>query len=243
MHSDLTSAEAYLGKLQVEMDQKTLSPRPRVVLTGDGTKREDPYKTSPDARQFGQGSSPVGGAGQVGEADKSLSGGSAGSAVTPDIDGLFGDSLPYQAYKREKPEHRLMLWYRLQGYNVKETARLLGYTPQSVSQICKQPWFREAFTRLAASQGKEAISVAIESEVLPAFERLVTLAESATSEAVQLAANQQILDRFLGKPTVKVESKTSSTVTNIVASAQSLLDENRRLEEELAARGIRNGTN
>ena len=131
-----------------------------------------------------------------------------------------------------------MLWLRLQGHNVKETAALCGYTPQSVSQVSKQPWFREAFCRLSQEMGKDAVQTFLEGEVLPALQRTVDLAANADSEAVRLAANREVLDRFLGKSTVKVETKHSGSIDSVVYDAQKLMDENARLDEQLKARGI-----
>ncbi len=164
----------------------------------------------------------------------------AHKAVEPttyaDVDGLFQDSASYATYKREKPEHRLMLWYRLNGHNVKETALAMGYTPQSVSQVCKQPWFREAFCRLSSEAGKDAVQTFLEGEVLPAVQRVVDLAHNGETDAVKLAANRELLDRFLGKATVKIEAKHSGTVDSVVYDAQKLIDENNRIRVELQSR-------
>lgn len=154
------------------------------------------------------------------------------------VDTLFGATPGYQHYKKERPEHRLMLWHRLNGHNVKETAALTGYTPQTVLNVCKQPWFQEAFVRLSTEMGKDAVQTFLSGEVLPALQRTVALAVSGESEAVRLAANKEIMDRYLGKSTVKVEQKISGQVDNVVYDAAKLLEESRRLNEELKARGI-----
>ncbi len=208
--------DLYLGKLEKEVEG-TPPPQPRVVRSQDGTQRDGIYVT------------PVGGQQFAGDAD---------------VDGLFGDSLSYQTYKREKFEHRLMLWYRLQGMSVKETASLTGYTPQSVSQVCKQPWFREAFCRLAKEQGKDALQTLIEGAVIPAFQRLEDLATGAESEQVRLAADKEILDRFLGKSVAKTEVKSSGSIDVTLNDISKLQEENAKVQRELAARGIgQHGTN
>lgn len=165
-----------------------------------------------------------------------------GGKVFEGVDALYGQSQAYQTYKKERPEHRLMLWHRLQGRSVKETALLTGYTPQSVSNICRQPWFQEAFVRLSSEMGKDSVQQFLAGEVLPAMQRTVELATNGESEAVRLAANREILDRFLGKSTVKVEQKVSGQIDNVVYDAAQLLLESRRLDEQLKARGI-NGAN
>lgn len=188
--------------------RESTTPGGGPVLSQDNTRKESPYRPGPGAQQYS------------------------------DPDSLFGDSLSYHLYKKEKPEHRLMLWLRLQGHNIKETAALTGYTPQTVSQVCKQPWFREAFCKLASEMGKDAVQTYLEGEVLPALQRTVELANSSSSDAVKLAANREVLDRFLGKSTVKVETKHSGSIDSVVYDAQKLMDENARIEEQLRARGI-----
>lgn len=152
-----------------------------------------------------------------------------------DVDTLFGATPSYQAYKKEKPEHRLMLWHRLRGLSVKETALVTGYTPQTVSQVCKQPWFQEAFCQLSTEIGKDAVETFLEGEVLPALQRTADIARGAESEAVRLAANRELLDRYLGKSTVKVESKVSGQVESVVYDIAKLRDEEKRLNEQLRA--------
>lgn len=155
-----------------------------------------------------------------------------------DVDALFGQSQAYVTYKKERPEHRLMLWHRLQGRTVKETALLTGYTPQTVSNVCRQPWFQDAFVRMSTEMGKDTVEQYLRGEVLPAMQRTVELATGAESEAVRLAANREILDRFLGKATVKVEQKVSGSIENVVYDAAQLMSEAKQLEEQLRARGL-----
>lgn len=219
MHGDY---QAYLGKVIEEASVPATPSLPsRVVRSQDGTEKPGIYLTSPQAQQF---SGDVGGA--------------------PDLDGLFGDSVAYQSYKKEKFEHRLMLWHRLKGLSVKETAALTGYTPQSVSQICKQPWFREAFVRLAAETGKDAMQTLIEGAVVPAFQRLEELAVTAESESVQFACNKEIIDRFLGKTVAKTEMSITQKKGDLIQDIEKLQKENAEVQRELAARGIgQHGTN
>lgn len=155
-----------------------------------------------------------------------------------DPDALFENRAAYVAIKHEKPEHRRMLWFRLQGFNVKETALATGYTPQHVSSVCKQPWFVKAFCALSAEQGKDAVQTFLEGEVMPALQRTVELAISADSAAVRAACNRDILDRFCGKPVAKSEVKVNGQHNVTVYDAAKLQEEYRRNSEILAGRGL-----
>jgi hypothetical protein len=144
--------------------------------------------------------------------------------------------------KREKPEHRQILWQRIRGLSVKEIAAVSGFSTYTVNRVCAQPWFRDAFVRLTTELGKNAVMKFLEGEVMSALERTVGLAVGAESEAVRLAANREILDRFLGKSTVKVEQTVEGKIEHDVVDGAALLVESKRLEEQLKARGI-GGTN
>jgi ribosomal protein L27 len=208
----MSAHDGYESMLGALATEAQAAPGGRVVQRQDGTSAESPYQ----ARDAGK--------------------------VFADVDGLFGQSQAYVTYKKERPEHRLMLWHRLQGRSVKETALLTGYSPQSVSQVSKQPWFQDAFVRLSTELGKDSVHSYLAGEVLPAVQRTVELATNGESEAVRLAANKEILDRYLGKSTVKVEQKVSGQVDSVVYDGAKLMEESRRLQEQLRARGI-NGTN
>lgn len=155
------------------------------------------------------------------------------------VDALFADRPSYQAVKKENPAHRMMLWLALQGHNAIETARITGYTPEHVRTIRKQPWFRESFCRLSTEMGKDVVQTFLEGEVLPALQRTVELATTSVSDAVRATCNRDILDRFLGKATVKVEAKTTGSVDHFMHDADKLLEESRRLDEQLAANGLK----
>ena len=165
----------------------------------------------------------------------------SGTPLPPDVDGLFGATKAYIRYQKEQPAHRLMLWYKLQGFDNREVAKLTGYSYHSVNQIVKQEWFQTAFCQLAEEMGKDRINSFLEGEIMPALVRTAELAKTSESEAIRLAANKEILDRYLGKSTVKVESKTSIDITNTTLDANRLLEEQRRLDEQLRSNGLLHG--
>lgn len=160
-----------------------------------------------------------------------------------DVDALFGTLPSYWIVKKEKPAHRMMLWLTLQGHKTKEIAAALRVTPQTVLKIQKQPWFLEGFKSLALEMGKDVMKTFLETQALPAIMRVVDLAQAADSDAVRLAANREILDRFLGKPVVRAEVNETKTVDVTITDAAKLMDERKRLDEQLRANGLLTGTN
>lgn len=152
-------------------------------------------------------------------------------------DALFAARPSYQAIKSEKPQHRIMLWLCLEGNNAKEIAAVTGYTPEHVRTVIKQPWFQEAFCRMSTDAGKDAMKTFLEGYVIEACEGLVNLARGAETDAVRLAANNSILDRVRGKPTVHVETKSSSTIDATITDVAKLMEESRRLNDQLQSRG------
>lgn len=159
------------------------------------------------------------------------------------VDSLFGDTPSYHSLKKEMPMHRQMLWLRLNGHNVKETAALTGYTAHQVGVICKQPWFREAFVKLSTQMGKDSVETFLQGEIIPTLERLVSLRDTAESDAVRKAACDSILDRIRGKPVAKVETKHSGSIDTTVYDGERLRDELQRNAEILRSRGINSGSN
>lgn len=158
--------------------------------------------------------------------------------IAEGVDRLFGPQKAYNEIKREKPTHRLILWMTLQGQKIAEIAVSVGCTEGHVRNVQKQPWFQDSFCKLAEEMGKDAVQTFLKGEVMPAILRTVELSKTADSDAVKLAANRDLLDRFLGKPVVKAEVKNSGAVDHLVFDANALLEEQRRNAEILKGRGI-----
>lgn len=154
------------------------------------------------------------------------------------VDALFGAKPCNLVWKNEKPQHRLMLWLRLQGHTNNEIASITGFSKFTVSQVTRQPWFLEAFTRISTEMGKDAVENFLTGEVVPTLQKLVSLRDGAESEAVQLAASNAILDRIRGKPTVKVESKSESSVNIAVTDINKLEEQYQQNQKTLQALGV-----
>lgn len=158
-----------------------------------------------------------------------------------EVDDLFGrhrNTPCYGLIRREKPIHRLILWLTLQGRKPKEISTLVGLKPHAIYTLQAQVWFRDAFCRLSAEMGKDSVQTLLEGEVVPTIQKLVALRDGADSDNVKLAAANAILDRFLGKPTVKVESKSSGTIDHVVHDAAKLQKDYSDIQRQLAARGL-----
>lgn len=168
-----------------------LPAAPRVVLHQDGTRGENAYQTE---------------SGQPYDEES--------------VDALFANTRSHTVLKKERPEHRLMLWMRLQGHKPKEIATALRCTPQTVYNVCGQPWFKEAFVRLSSELGKDVAETFLRGEELPSYMKLVEIRDNENAPYhVQAAAANAILDRIRGKPIAKSEMKVTSTSTVDVAIA------------------------
>jgi hypothetical protein len=154
------------------------------------------------------------------------------------VDHLFGQTKAYVYYKREMPAHRMMLWLRLAGHNNKEIAALTGYSAITVGNITRQPWFTEAFCRISTERGTDIVDTYLQGETIPTLQKLVSLRDTAESDAVKKAACDSILDRIRGKAVAKTEVKINGSVDNVVYDVAELMKERARNDEILRSRGI-----
>src|SRR6266550_9582026 len=130
-------------------------------------------------------------------------------------DALFQDPVPLQDVASEKPWHRLAIMLAARGCMVTEIAEKLERSVSWVSLLLRQPWARERLTSELMSQGRDELEMLIKNAAPEAFKRVMYLSETAENEAVRLAANREIIDRHLGKPTQKVESSSVNTNINL----------------------------
>lgn len=159
----------------------------------------------------------------------------AGSSVEESSEGrsdaLFNGKRSDFAILSEKPEHRLIILLKAQGHSNVEIARLTGYTNPWVGQILRQPWARERLLAELNSVGRDSIASLLESAAADSVFKIIDIRDTAEDSGVQLRASQDLLDRFLGKATQKVESK--SEVKHISGDVDKMDDELIRLEAEI----------
>lgn len=118
---------------------------------------------------------------------------------------LHGAKDPDFTIHHEKPEHRVILLLKAQLLSNKEIAEKTGYTQAWISQVCRQPWFRARLLDLLHENGENPIRAILKPAATDSIFNLIDMSQNATSEAVKLGANKEILDRYLGKARQTVE--------------------------------------
>jgi hypothetical protein len=155
--------------------------------------------------------------------------------LTSNTDSLHGSRPPNLGINHEKPEHRLVLFFKLEGYSNREVAEKTGYTESWISQLTRQPWFQKRLINELNVQGKTGMLDYLRVQVADSFLKLVDLRDNAESEQVQVTCAINILDRALGKPVQRSEvtMETSKKVEKVEGLAESL----KSLQKKLAAYG------
>lgn len=143
----------------------------------------------------------------------------------PEGSGLFNDRDPNLAILHEKPEHRLIVWLKAEGKSNREVAHLTGYTEAWISQVLRQPWARRYLVEQLNKAGRDELQTILAGAAADSLHTLIELRDSAEQESVRKAAADSLLDRFMGKPTQRVETQQSVTVT-----AQSIEEVDKELE-------------
>jgi predicted transcriptional regulator len=141
---------------------------------------------------------------------------------------LQGDPNTKYNLSREKPKHRMVILLSAAGYSNKQIAAELGITPVWVGHILRQPWAVEMLGRLVASGTSHLVQNKFASIVPSAIEALAEITTNPEAPAsARVSSATAILDRFLGKPTQRVETKSEVTYRDAD-------EEKRQLERELA---------
>lgn len=122
---------------------------------------------------------------------------------------FYGEFDPFFTHKRERPIHRVMADMHVAGSNVTEIAEATGYSRQAVCNILRQPFAHQRMIEKIENDVQQEIKNLLEKAAPAALERVIDISERASSEQVRLAANNAILDRFLGKPTQPISTSVS----------------------------------
>jgi hypothetical protein len=159
---------------------------------------------------------------------KDALGGMTGSAPVPPV-----------AIYDEKPIHRTMVLLRSSGKTYKEIAEATEYSEVHVRTVCCQPWARQRMSQLAMD-GQMDIQSLLAGEIVKSVETLVEIRDDKKAPpSCRLQAVNQIMDRFLGKPTATVNVNQNKGVDPEadVASLDRQINELRERQMNLAGKG------
>lgn len=155
-----------------------------------------------------------------------------------------GDAAPFNVpsviIMEEKPHHITMAYLLAAGRTRKEIAKVLGMPESGISQIVRQPWFQKRLKEITEAEGKDMVKQFLEGEVLPSLEVLRDIRDDDKQKgSTRIGAANSILDRFLGKPMVHVESKTNLNIHTAAESVEQVERELQSVNEELLTRGVK----
>jgi len=158
-------------------------------------------------------------------------------AIQPEVkDDFFNVKQPTMILQSENPTHRLMCYLKAQGLSNREIALRTDKSEPWVSQVLRQPWARKRIAEEMQASGRDAIETVITAAAEDSVYKLIELRDEAKQQNVQLAAANALLDRFLGKPTQKVESEVKTTIQS--TDVAELQNELAAAEAELKRRGL-----
>lgn len=132
-------------------------------------------------------------------------------------DALHGDVDSKQERQYEKPIHRIMQDMAMEGYTAVEIARATDRSPGTVANILRQPWARKRMIEASKKNVKDTLSAVLEQLAVPTLNEIVELGNNPeTPAATKLACKQEVLNRFLGRPTQPIlqEAKDPKSLTN-----------------------------
>lgn len=149
----------------------------------------------------------------------------SGSPVAQDYeahpDALYGDRPPNLRIKAEKPEHRIVLFLKGQGLSNNEIAERTGYTYPWISQLLRQPWARKRLVEEITASGRDAVTDIIKSAAEDSVWTLIAERDNDNAKpSERISAANSLLDRFLGKPTQKVEQTIKTGPLDTLADTE-----------------------
>jgi hypothetical protein len=116
----------------------------------------------------------------------------------------------------ETAVHRRIAMLKVEGFSNREIAEQIGWSDDSVSKTTNQPWFQDMMIREFRTEGRQVAEDLIRLEVLPSIRRLVEIRDDPDTKAsVKATVAMNLIDRFLGKPTQRVESVNMNANVNL----------------------------
>jgi hypothetical protein len=139
----------------------------------------------------------------------------------------------------EKPVHLTVAYLLASGRTRKEISAVTGLTLTTLSSLTRQPWFVARLKEITEAAGKDMVRSFLEGEVVTSLEVLRDLRDDQEQKGpTRLAAANSLLDRFLGKPTVHVESTTALNIHSAADAKDQVQSELEKVEAELKRLGV-----
>jgi len=152
---------------------------------------------------------------------------------------LASDKLPINTRTTEKPEHLTLVYLLAAGRTRTEIAKITGMAVATVNDLAKQPWFRQRLKEVTEANGIDMVKAYLHGEVLPSLEILREVRDNPDERgATRIAAANSILDRFMGKPTVHVESQTNLNIHSAADAKDQVQSELEKVDAELRRLGV-----
>lgn len=130
---------------------------------------------------------------------------------------LHNPSDPRWTLKREKLEHRLIIYLKCNGFTNREISDRTGFHICTINNLCKQPWARSIILSEITKAGRDRVETVLQGQALESVLNLIDIANDPKSPIeTKRKANNDLLDRYMGKPNqpvthTEVDPKTLST--------------------------------
>lgn len=130
---------------------------------------------------------------------------------------MFNPAAPGYLLKRERPEHRVIIYLKCQGLTYREIARKVGWTGAGVSNVCRQPWAQKIILSEITKAGRDQVEAILNTEDVNSLMKLVELRDDPNVVAeTQRKCATDILDRKYGRP--------NQPITHVEGDVRSMSD-------------------
>lgn len=146
---------------------------------------------------------------------------------------MDGERAPYVPVVQE-PWMRLAAMLLARGeVDVKGIAQSLGRKRHEIDQLLGQPWFQEAITQELNSIGCHDVIPLLAAEQINCFNVLREIRDNPkVAPSVRAQVAQDMWNRILGKPLIRVESKTQNVPCTTMEEAERIAREVANLHEQ-----------
>lgn len=114
-------------------------------------------------------------------------------------DGLFNPLRRFQTHQQEKPWQRFAAELAAAGRTTKEIMEITGRSRSGVKEVLAQPFAQERIVKTAKANAQDEIKQLLKEHGPKALARIIKMSERCENKAVEFKANQDVVDRFIGK--------------------------------------------